>query len=418
MAILRLLRRAATAWAVALLLVEACQADDLSLSQALELAFKNNPSIAAGRLSADAARQSARGASALANPEVTVAPSVIGDAGSDSVVFFSQPLEINGSRKVRGEIARSSAEAESQGAEVVRRDVALRAKQTYWEVAEAQELVRLNQDNLKYLEALGAAVRKQFGVGSVPGSQTMKTDVELARARQELAQAELGLIHAKYALNTLLNRPVGTDLTVSEAMPATQASFDPAKLRETAFGTRPEIAAAQARADEAGGRVRAIRLAGMPDLAVQARRDSFDSDGDGGVALAITVPVVDWGSRRAERAAAETIVQSGGKVLEAERNQVALEVEQALQSVGAASRILGEYEGDILDKSEKLAGMARTGYEKGATSYLEVLEAQRTLRSIKTTYYSALANYAKALAQLEWASGFDLPAPGSPEVKK
>lgn len=72
------------------------------------------------------------------------------------------------------------------------------------------------------------------------------------------------------------------------------------------------------------------------------------------------------------------------------------------------SQIVREYQGGILEQSERLAQLARTGYERGATSYLEVLEAQRTLRSTKTDYISALAKYAEAIARLEWATGCSL----------
>ena len=104
--------------------------------------------------------------------------------------------------------------------------------------------------------------------------------------------------------------------------------------------------------------------------------------------------------------------RSREKQLEAVRNGVALDVEQAAQMVETSSQIAREYRAGILEKSDELARMAQTGYEKGATSYLEVLEAQRTLRSTRTAYYSALADHAKALAQLEWATGY------TPEVEK
>jgi cobalt-zinc-cadmium efflux system outer membrane protein len=96
------------------------------------------------------------------------------------------------------------------------------------------------------------------------------------------------------------------------------------------------------------------------------------------------------------------------KQLEAARNAVVLDVEQAVRAIATAARVVREYEGGIMDKSARLADMAQKGYEKGATSYLEVLEAQRTLRSVRTAYYSALADHAKALAQLDWASGTEV----------
>lgn len=85
------IRRAALACLVALTAAVPAAAEDLSLQQAVDLALRGNPRLTADQLSAESARQSAVGARALANPEILVAPSVVGDGGSDSALFFSQP---------------------------------------------------------------------------------------------------------------------------------------------------------------------------------------------------------------------------------------------------------------------------------------------------------------------------------------
>ena len=395
-----------------------CAAEDLSLSQTVEQALTNNPSIAADRLSADALRHAARGARALINPEISVAPGVIGKAGADSAIFFLQALEINGTRRVRGEIAVFEANAAAFGAATTRRDVVLRVKQTYWDIGQAQEMVRLNEDNLRYLDALRVAVQKQYDVGAVPGSQVIKTDVEIARARQELAQAQLELAQRKASMNALLNRPVDRVFAVTDPLVFDDVNINREQFQATAQTHRPEFAAAQAQAEAARKEVREARLRRLPDLAIQARRETFESDSNSGVAVAVTLPLLDWGSVRADVERAESAAQSRQKQLEAVKTGVALDIEQAFQVISTSSQIVREYQGGILVKSEELAKMARTGYEKGATSYLEALESQRTLRSTRAEYYSALADYAKALAKLEWATGYSLPNRANPEVKK
>lgn len=395
-----------------------CASEELTISEAILHALRNNPSIAAGQLNAEAAKHAARGAQALANPEIIVAPSVVGDAGSDSAVLFSQPLEINGARKVRGRIAAFEAGAAASDASTVSRDIVRDVKQTYWEVARAQEAVRLGQENVQAVEALRAAVQKQLDVGQAPGSQLLKADVELARARQELAQAQLGLAQAKAALNALLGRPGTEDFSVAGLSAAQGAALDGQRLQALALSRRPEVASAQAELGAARGRVQAARLQRVPDLAVQARRETFEPDSDSGIALAVNLPIIDWGSVKAESRRAEAAARSQERRLQAVTNQVALDVEQAIQQARTASQVVQEYQGGILEKSERLTQMARTGYEKGATSLLEVLEAQRTLRSTRTGYYSALADQARAIAQLEWAIGCELTDVVIPEVKK
>ncbi len=392
-----------------MLIASSLSAEELTLSQAVEMAISSNPTVAAGRLSAEAARESAKGAGSLANPEIVVAQSVIGDAGSDAALFVSQPLEINGSRRVRGEIASNEAAATGFDAESAKRDIVLSVTLSYWEVARAQELVKLSQENVAYLEAVQTAVRKQYDVGVAPGAQPLKMDVEIARARQEHAQAQLALSLASSELNSLLGRPADTGFSVLESLVFSETPIDSNTLAASALANRPEIASAQAQLRASRGQISAARLLTAPDLAIQARRGSFDRDSEGGVAVVLSLPILDWGSAGAEKRRAQIAAESKEKELEAVRNGVKLDVEQAIQRVNTASRIVREYQGGVLAKSEELAAMACKGYEKGASSYLEVLEAQRTLRSVRSDYYSAMSEHAKAISQLEWAAGCSIP---------
>ena len=51
----------------------------------------------------------------------------------------------------------------------------------------------------------------------------------------------------------------------------------------------------------------------------------------------------------------------------------------------------------------------QTGYEKGAASYLEVLDARQTLRAEQAEYARALADWNVARADLQRAVGGLLP---------
>ena len=295
----------------------------------------------------------------------------------------------------------------SQEAVALQRDVVRRVKLAYWEIVRAREIVRLNQDNVSYIETLRSAVQKQREVGATPGSQVIKTDVELARANQELAQAQLDLAKAVAALGALLNMPADCDLGsggypgVCGRRPSICPGSRPSRSSED---PRSPARALKSKPRSACTRPRSSRR--CPDLAIQARqRRSSSPAARDGIAIVATLPIIDWGSARAERKRAEAAAQSRQKSLEAVRRQVALDVDLAARELQTSSGIVREYQKGILDKSDQLAQMARKGFEKGATSYLEVLEAQRTLRSTRAAYYSALADNAKAIAQLEWAIG-------------
>ncbi len=408
MAITHVIARSALTLVLAALVSSMAAAEELSLSQVINITIQNNPTISAGLLAAQASHSSAKGARALANPQFEVAPTIIGEAGADAAILISQPLEINGSRKARGRIAEEQARAASYKAQAIAQKLVLEVKETYWDVALAQALVQQNQDNIEYLNQLHEFTKKQLDVGAVPGSQFVKSEVELARARQQMALAELELAQSKSALNTLMNRPTGQDFKATDSLTYRDYAVSLTPMLQSAQETRPDIAAAQSELVAARGRTKAAKLVRVPDLSIQARRGSFDDSDDQGVAIGVNLPIFDWGSSKAEQKSAAAAAQAQEKLLEAARIGAALDVRQAVDEVSTLAQIVRNYDSGIIEKSEQLARMAQIGFEKGATSYLEVLEAQRTVSAARTDYFTALADHSKALARLEWASGTDI----------
>ncbi len=378
--------------------------ESLSLQQAVDIALRQNPGLLAARSEVDAGQANERGARARSNPEVVVAPTVAGESGSDSAVSVIQPLEVNGQRTARSRVARYEAQASQSAYLAARREVVRDVKQAYWDVTQAANMVALSKVNTEFANTLYEATKKQLDVGASPGAEAIKAQVELARANQDLARAESDLSRAKAVLNTLLGRAPQTPFQLSDEL-----SFTPLDIRTVKADDirRPELAEAQALLNARKAGVREVEARRLPDLVLQARQEEFG--GYSGVAVGVTIPLLDWGSVRADRKRAEAEVEAQSRRMESVRNAIKLDVDSALREVNRTEALIREYQNGVVSQAERLSEMAHKGYKAGANSYLEVLEAQRTLRSVKTEYYAALADHNKALAQLEWATGADAP---------
>jgi len=380
--------------------------EELRLGGAIQLALKQNPTVLAARSEVDAADANVRGARALANPEVVITPSVIGESGSDTELLAVQPLEVSGRRQIRTRIASSEAQATRARVQVIEREIIRDVKQAYWAIAEAQAVVELNQANVALAESLYDASKRQVDVGVVAGSQAIKAQVELARARQDMITAEVELVKARIALNTLLGRRPDTEFTFADTLMFTPVTEAPNRFRAIAAANRPELAEAQALLAVRRQEIQAAIALRRPDLAVQARQETFG--GEGGLGIGLTFPLFDWGSIREGKKQAQAFARAQEKRVEATRNAVDLEVESALLDVRRTEEQVRQYEGGLLSQSEQLAEMAQKGYRAGATGYLEVLEAQRTLKNVRTLYFQTLADHQRSVAQLEWAVGTEL----------
>jgi cobalt-zinc-cadmium efflux system outer membrane protein len=63
---------------------------------------------------------------------------------------------------------------------------------------------------------------------------------------------------------------------------------------------------------------------------------------------------------------------------------------------------------ELVPKTGQTVEVSRAAYEKDKTSFLDLLDAERSLRDVKLKYIQAVTQYESAAADLERAVGSDL----------
>jgi len=85
--------------------------------------------------------------------------------------------------------------------------------------------------------------------------------------------------------------------------------------------------------------------------------------------------------------------------------QLESEIYQAYNQYITYKRQTDNYQGGLLDRAKNVLDGKVYSYNRGETSLLEVLNAQRTYNEIRISYYESLYNFAVSLVQLENTSG-------------
>lgn len=383
----------------------------VSLAQALELAATNHPLIrqsAAGVAQADAQLRSARAAQ---NPTLSLAHGTGRDAsGLDEDIILSQTIELGGKRayRIRGASADLSAvQYERVGTAL---DVRLSVQTAYYEALGAQDGYDLATTTQAVTKQFVEAAQTQFQAGDAPRSNVIRSQIELSRGQQDLNSAQTNLDNRLAELCSLIGRPVGTKLTLTDKLSFTPTSYLLPDLETLALQNRPDLMAAQATRASLAAAVQSKRAESRPDLFIEGIRASVDPSVEGAVIRAgITFSPFDLGQKRADVAAAQSAVaRQDAAIAEAQRT-ARLEVETAYRDLQQARTTVESFEAGRLVNAKELLGMAQTGYEKGASTYLEVLDAQNVYRNEQVDYARALAEYNIALATLERAVGGKLP---------
>lgn len=407
---------AARRLSAALLALLASGAQAMSLSEALQLAAKNDPAVAVSlaRYAAD------REASAEDRGSLLPLVSAQGDwtyANTESTGVFGQSSDRYpgwGARlALRQPLFRLDWSARGERAEALdaRADIALqdRSLQLMARVADRYFQVLIAQDALAAAEAEVAAVersledtRQRYAVDLVPGTDLREAEArrDLATARKLSAQTQLEI--ARDALDESTGR--GDALLPQLAEGAQFPPLMPAAVDDwlaAAEQNNPQLKAAEQNARIAAADYQSIRSQGLPSVDAVASAGRQDTSkfnfgqkvDDARIGVELNIPIYSGGRATAALRAADASAVAARADLERLRSETQRQTRSLHRQVLTAyaeARALGQ----ALRSAVKAEAAIRAGYDAGTRTIADVLDAQSQVvtarRELKLTQYTQL----------------------------
>lgn len=282
------------------------------------------------------------------------------------------------------------------------------------ELETVERAVRLREESV-------AVNQRRFDLGDIGEFDLTRAKTELSATRAEAIGLQRQRTNAEHALAVLLGRPAAHFTANASPLPDT-ASMPaiPAGLPSTLLERRPDIAAAQRGMEAANARIGVARSAMFPALSIDAA-----GAGVGGtmaevfkwssrswvLGAMLALPVIDGGRNRANVTRSEAALEEAVGAYR-ERVLVAFaEVEDNL----AGLRILdaqGAQVQDAVVSARRSVDLARKLYDAGRSSYLELLDAQRNLAAVERSAVQLRGDRALTTVALIRAlgGGWDAPA--------
>ena len=118
-----------------------------------------------------------------------------------------------------------------------------------------------------------------------------------------------------------------------------------------------------------------------------------------------SVPLPVFSRNQGEIARVQTEEQQLRKQLEALQAQVGSEVVGAYREYETSRELITEIERDLLAPSQEARDTTAYVYRAGASSLVDVLDAQRAFNETMSAYYGAQADYRRAVSKLESVVG-------------
>jgi cobalt-zinc-cadmium efflux system outer membrane protein len=123
---------------------------------------------------------------------------------------------------------------------------------------------------------------------------------------------------------------------------------------------------------------------------------------DVGVAFSFPLPL--WNRNKAAITSARLAAEQAQTQVEAAELKAEVQIRQVFSAYRSAAERLGHYQNGILKDADAVVEAKRFSYQRGQTTLLELLDAQRTANEVRSSYNDALADHAKALVELERAA--------------
>ncbi len=358
-----------------------------------------------------AARAGVRSAAALSPPVFTIGPA-FQTGGTTDGLLFEQPLELNGTRGARTQVARAQLRLVQAQALISLQTLVYTARTDFYTLARAQEQLRVARQLRIVTEQFDALARKQVELGARPGIEARQTAIEAARARVAESQAAGEEQAARALLNAYLGRasldPIEASLPTEATLRA--AGPDLAAAQKQALAARGEIVAAEASRDLPSARASLARAQGRPDLAPEFRISQITPKYmDAGLGVVITVPL-DYGTRRELIKQEDISAEAGSARVIGTQAQVRAEAVQSASRLVSTRAALAEYDAGIVGDARAVLDSTQAGFAAGALSVIEVLNAERTFRLVTNERLGALAQANQASADFDRAVGAVPPA--------
>lgn len=392
----------------------------LTLREALALALTEHPELApfAWQARADEARVLQAGL--RLNPELGLqVEDVLGTGNfgggreAQTTLQLSQVIELGGKRRARSEVAAQARGITQSEYELRRVEVLGDVTQRFINVVANQHALDLALTNRQLANDALRTVQERVTAGK--GSALEERKAQLALARGELlfegAQHELSAARKKLAVSWRNTNPMfdraEADLFARQAVP-------PFNVLVTRLSKSPEIARWVSEKKLREAEIKLADARRVPNVTVGGGVRRLEGSGHEALVFGFSMPLQLFDRNQGSVAEARALLGRTKANQKAEGARLAAVLLGFYEELAHDAHVMAALEKEILPKAEEALAISREGFAQGRFSFLEVLDAQRTIFDVKQEYIQTATSYHQFLVEMERLIGQPL-AGGEPQ---
>ena len=386
------------------------QMPTFELDRIIDLALERNPAIASAKSVIEQSEGSQIQAGAYPNPTIGAGtanaalrdPST-GTRFTEHNVSVHQTVEWPGMRAARQDAAAAGLASATVGLDVAKLNLIAEVKGLFYELLLAERTVDLLQQNLEIVQEVARIVKARVRSGEGPQFELVKAEVEVLKAKQEMTKAKNVVRVKLVGLDTLTAGALGPRYQVQGDFRSLRTRLDPEQMVRRDPSEHPIIKRHGKLVEQAEFTVTKEQQARVPNVTLfggYAREVGREA-----VVGGLSVPTPLWYRQQGHIATALGTQRKEEAEMVRARNDLTRAINQHAREAETAQDQILVYEEGLLKQAQEALRIAQLSFRQGASSLLDVLDAQRVQRQITVDYNQARFELSLALTRFERAVG-------------
>jgi cobalt-zinc-cadmium efflux system outer membrane protein len=382
-------------------------AADVTLEQLTQVVLKHNHVLRSAQFGLDGARAGVRTASAWVNPKVELQQGQWqpGGVSRQSVRGWtlSQPLENPVSRSARIQAAESGVMVSGQQLAIAKNDLAAQVRTRAYEALLHQSEAEMAAETLALLQQVRDRIRVRVETGEAPRYELIKADAEVIHARERQQSSQLQAQQSLLEINRLAAGQLPDRWRLAANFHEDVESADLLHLQTQAEQNNPELISLKHELERAQAHLRFAQAGRWPGLELRYSENQEPDVRQSAWGVVMQLPLLD--QRRGPVAEAQAEVGRIQARLDGRRNELQQQVVLAWRSLDIARLRVEALGQGVVREAEAALRVAQAAYRFGERGILDVLDAQRVLRGVRSDLLQARYQLHAARIALDHLAG-------------
>ena len=383
-----------------------------SLEELLTLAYRNNPGVQEYRHSWNAEDSLVTSKATLDDPMVGV--SELDRGLKTQYGTISQKIRFPTKYIYQAKAQQSKANSSRSMLNAKKLEVRQQVTTLYYAIYSAQKIIQLTEANMESVKEFARVAEKKYAAGKSSQGDSMKAHFELTQLELDLIRLRQEEQALQDKLKAIVNAPSIERIEISNFELSPPQFFEEKinsmepELLEQLQGNSPTLRSETYKLKEAEFKSSLAKWEFAPDFQLQYQQRIAGEPQDSKIfSIGVTVPLWFW-KKGSEASAASAQKLAQEYRLQDTALKLVAQIKDLKGQVRTGAKTLKIYQTSLIPQAQGAYNSSRSAYQANRTSFLDLLDSERSLYRVKTGYYQSLKQYVATLSDLESQLGFEV----------